>query len=49
MSAGKDGQLEIWLPLVDAFRTFCLQPDIEGKQLFAQISGFKFVNGPFAC
>lgn len=32
---------------MDAFRNFCLQPGIEGKQLFAQISGFQAVNEPF--
>lgn len=29
---------EIWLPLVDAFRTFCRLPGLQGKMLFAEIA-----------
>jgi hypothetical protein len=29
-----------WLPLVDAFRTFCRLPGVEGKILFAEIASF---------
>lgn len=31
------GEKEIWLPLVDAFRTFCLAPGAAGRLLFEQV------------
>jgi len=36
----------IWLPLVDAFRTFCLRPSIERKALFGAIQQLALLSLP---
>ena len=34
---GSGHRFEIWFPLVDAFRTFCLRPGTQGKALLAEV------------
>jgi hypothetical protein len=38
------GQLKFWLPVVDAFRTFCVNPSPEGSALLSGVKNLTFLG-----